>query len=66
MVMLDLPSLSDLDGFAGFAALVNGLILWPVVRSLQASVAALREDVKAMKPRRKSTPRRKPARRKKK
>lgn len=51
--------MSDLDGFAGFAALVNGLILWPVVRSLQASVAALREDVKAMKPRRT------PARRKK-
>lgn len=50
MVTMDLPTMADLDGFAGFAALVNGLILWPVVRSLQASVAAVREDVKSIKP----------------
>lgn len=28
-------SLSDLDGLAGLAALVNGLFLWPVIRSLK-------------------------------
>ncbi len=28
--------LQRLDQFAGFAALVNGLLLWPIVRSLKA------------------------------
>lgn len=47
---MDLPfDLKDLDGFAGFAALVNSLFLWPVIRSLQAAVAALRQDVQALK-----------------
>ncbi len=27
--------LNGLDGFAGLAALVNGLVLWPIVRSLR-------------------------------
>lgn len=35
-----------LDGFAGFAALVNGILLWPVVRSLKADQADLRAIVK--------------------
>lgn len=29
---MDLPKL---DGFAGLAALVNSLLLWPIVRSLK-------------------------------
>lgn len=28
--------LSHLDGFAGLAAFVNGLILWPIVRGQKA------------------------------
>lgn len=27
---------SGLDGFAGLAALINGLLLWPIVRSHKA------------------------------
>ncbi len=56
--MLDMPSLSDLDGFAGFAALVNSLLLWPTVRGLQTAVSALREEIAGMKKtRRKATAR---------
>lgn len=40
--------LKSLDGFAGLAALVNGLILWPVVRSLKQGQAELREMVRSM------------------
>lgn len=28
--------LKYLDGFAGLAALLNGLLLWPIVRTLKA------------------------------
>jgi hypothetical protein len=42
---VDLPTL---DGFAGLAALVNGLILWPVVQSLKKEhgerIAALEQS----------------------
>lgn len=34
-----------LDGFAGFAALVNGIILWPVVKGLKAEQLELRKLV---------------------
>ena len=27
--------MSDLDGFAGLAALINSLLLWPIVRALK-------------------------------
>lgn len=30
-----MPTLADIDGVAGLAALINGLILWPLVRSLK-------------------------------
>lgn len=43
--------LADLDGVAGLAALINGMVLWPIVRSLQkvtarteAAVAELKEN----------------------
>lgn len=29
-------TLADIDGLAGFAALVNGALLWPIVRALKA------------------------------
>lgn len=32
---MDFPTVHDLDGFAGFASLINGLILWPLVKSLK-------------------------------
>lgn len=35
--------LSVLDGFAGLAALVNGLLLWPIVRTLKADHAASKD-----------------------
>lgn len=35
--------LSVLDGFAGLAALVNGLLLWPIVRTLKNDHAASKE-----------------------
>lgn len=47
--------LEDANNLAGAAALVNGLILWPIVRSLQRAVAELkqeRESVRAVRPRR--------------
>lgn len=28
-------TLPDLDGFAGLAALINSLLLWPIVRALK-------------------------------
>lgn len=31
--------LQYLDGFAGLAALVNGLLLWPIVRTLKSDHA---------------------------
>lgn len=44
--------LSDLDGFAGFAALVNGLILWPLVRAIKKDHGArLTQLEAATKPR---------------
>lgn len=36
--------LEDANNLAGVAALVNGMILWPVVRSLQKAVTELREQ----------------------
>lgn len=36
--------LEDANNLAGAAALVNGLILWPVVRSLQKTVTELKEQ----------------------
>lgn len=35
-----------LDGLAGFAALVNGLLLWPMVRSLKDTHKGTTEQVK--------------------
>lgn len=32
-----------LDGFAGLAALINGLLLWPIVRTLKADHKDLKE-----------------------
>ncbi len=32
--------LTFLDGFAGLAALVNGLLLWPIVRTLKQDHSA--------------------------
>ena len=29
-------TLADLDGLAGFAALINGILLWPTIRALKA------------------------------
>lgn len=34
--------LQALDGFAGLAALLNGLLLWPIVRTLKADHARSR------------------------
>lgn len=52
-----------LDGFAGFAALVNGILLWPVVKSLKADQTDLRKMVESLvtrllgrKPKRKQLP----------
>ncbi len=39
-------TLSTVDSIAGLAALVNGLILWPIVRSLQSSVKELQAERK--------------------
>jgi hypothetical protein len=36
--------LQRLDQFAGFAAFVNGLLLWPIVRTLKADHAASKES----------------------
>ena len=36
--------LEDANNLAGAAALVNGLILWPIVRSLQKAVAELKQE----------------------
>lgn len=34
--MMDLTDLGKaLDGFAGLAALINGLLLWPIVKTLK-------------------------------
>lgn len=41
---MDIPTI---DGMAGFAALVNSLILWPVVNSLKAAVQYLKDDHEA-------------------
>lgn len=38
---VDLPTI---DGFAGIAALVNSLIMWPVVKSLKETVQFLKDD----------------------
>lgn len=48
------------DGFAGLAALVNGLLLWPVVRSLKREQSALRDMLKPLVS--KKTSRKAPAR----
>lgn len=37
-----------LDGFAGFAALINGILLWPVVKSLKADQSDLRKMVEGL------------------
>lgn len=34
-----------LDGLAGFAALVNGLLLWPMVRSIKENQQGTKETV---------------------
>jgi hypothetical protein len=52
--------LEDANNLAGAAALVNGLILWPIVRSLQRAVAELKQerethDVRPRRPRRRRT-----------
>lgn len=39
-------ALDTANNLAGAAALVNGLILWPVVRSLQRAVNELKEGHK--------------------
>ncbi len=31
-----MPGLDDLNSLAGIAAIINGLLLWPIVRSLKA------------------------------
>jgi len=46
-------ALDTANNLAGAAALVNGLILWPIVRSLQRAVNELKAD-------RTATPKRKP------
>ena len=30
-----MPTLDDLNSLAGVAAIINGLLLWPIVRSLK-------------------------------
>lgn len=57
-------ALADLDGVAGLAALINGMVLWPIVRSLQkvtarteAAVAELKETHRVV-PRRRAVSRR--------
>lgn len=40
--------LSLFDGFAGFAALVNGIILWPIVKGMKAEHLELRKLVERM------------------
>lgn len=37
-----------LDGFAGFAALVNGIILWPIVKGLKTEQLELRKLVERL------------------
>lgn len=44
--------IQGLDGFAGLAALVNGLILWPVVQSLKKETVNLRAMLTKPKKRR--------------
>lgn len=34
-------TLSELDGLAGIAALVNSLIMWPTIRALKKGLARL-------------------------
>jgi hypothetical protein len=46
-----------LDGFAGFAALVNGLVLWPVVKSLKSEQGELRQLVERALKRKPAKPR---------
>lgn len=36
--------LEDANNLAGAAALMNGLILWPIVRSLQKAVTELKDQ----------------------
>ncbi len=31
-----MPTLDDINSLAGVAAIINGLLLWPIVRSLKA------------------------------
>lgn len=54
--------LEGLDNFAGLAALVNGLILWPMVRSLKKDQSALRAMLQSLLARRKPTRRKAPRR----
>jgi hypothetical protein len=35
--------LQRMDQFAGFAALVNGMLLWPIVRTLKTDHAASKQ-----------------------
>lgn len=37
-------SLEVANNLSGVAALVNGLVLWPIVRSMQKAVAELKAD----------------------
>jgi hypothetical protein len=53
-------ALSDLDGFAGIAALVNSLLLWPIVKALKnvthdhgTRLAVLEKTRQPAKPKRK-------------
>lgn len=39
--------LSYLDGAAGFAALVNGALLWPIVKTLKADHARAKAETNA-------------------
>lgn len=49
-------ALDTANNLAGAAALVNGLVLWPIVRSLQKTVNELKAG--RFKPRRTKKPRR--------
>jgi len=43
-----MASLEFANQLAGFAALINGLILWPMMRAIQAAVVVIRQDLKTL------------------
>jgi hypothetical protein len=53
--------MSDLDGFAGLAALLNSLLLWPIVRALKNLTSDHGKRISTLESKPKK-PRKKPAR----